>query len=192
MRVLKAATVLLLAGLALALHLSRSPAVPSGVEMPLRAVDGVGITVQDLDRSVEFYTKVLFFEKVSNVEALAAGIRQRVVRLRLGGEFLELREHPDPKTMPGAFQHIAIVVNDIDQVDLWLRRHRVEHARPGAAGVRAFSFKDPDGYPLEIRQYPSGTGHPRWHFQSRSVFLGIDLEGHALEVRSQSATVRMP
>ena len=174
MRVLKAAIVLLLAGLALALHLSRSPAVPSGVEAPLRAVDAVGITVQDLDRSVEFYTKVLFFEKVSDVEALASGIGQRVVRLRLGDEFLELKEHPGPKTMRGAFQHIAIVVNDIDQVDLWLRRHRVEHARPNAAGVRAFSFNDPDGYPLEIRQYPPGAGHPRWHFQSRSVFLGID------------------
>lgn len=186
MRVFKVATVLVVAVFALALHLSRSPAVPSGAEAPLGAVQAIGITVQDLDRSVEFYTKVVFFEKVSDVESFPSGVRQRVVRLRLGDEFLELREHPDPKTMAEAFQHIAIVVNDIDQVDLWLRRHRVVHAPPNAAGVRAFSFKDPDGYPLEIRQYPPGTGHPRWHFQSGSVFLGIDLDGHALEVRPRA------
>jgi hypothetical protein len=32
------------------------------------AVDSIGMTVSDLDRSVEFYSKVLSFEKVSETE----------------------------------------------------------------------------------------------------------------------------
>jgi len=35
---------------------------------PVVAVDVVGMTVADMDRSVEFYSKVLSFEKVSDVE----------------------------------------------------------------------------------------------------------------------------
>ena len=31
-------------------------------------VDSVGVTVSNLDRAIEFYTKVLSFEKVSEVE----------------------------------------------------------------------------------------------------------------------------
>src|SRR2546423_940 len=56
------------------------------------AVAMVGLTVSDMDRSVEFYTKVLDFEKVSDNELAGReyeqlegvfGARIRVVRLRL-------------------------------------------------------------------------------------------------------------
>jgi catechol 2,3-dioxygenase-like lactoylglutathione lyase family enzyme len=82
------------------------------------------------------------------------------------------------------FQHIAIIVNDMDQAYLWLRRHRVQHASPepqrlpdwntNAAGIRAFYFKDPDGHPLEILQFPPDKGESRWQRPGSSIFLGID------------------
>ena len=59
------------------------------------AVGALGMTVSDMDRSVEFFSKVLSFEKVSDVEvagdayehlAGVFGLRMRVVRLRLGDE----------------------------------------------------------------------------------------------------------
>src|SRR5215475_12134201 len=69
-------------------------------------VDSIGITVSDLDRSVEFYSKVLSFEKISETEVSDSesehlqgvfGIRMRTARMRLGDEFLELTEFLAPR-----------------------------------------------------------------------------------------------
>src|SRR5438094_518151 len=45
---------------------------------------------------------------------------------------------------------------------------------PGAAGIRAFYFRDPDGHPLEVLQFPRDKGDPKWHAPSDRLFLGID------------------
>src|SRR5713226_10650299 len=93
------------------------------------AVVAVGMTVSDMDRSIEFYSRVLSFEKVSDVEVAGPeyehlqgvfGLRMRVVRMRLGDEFIELSEYLAPKGRPIPvdsrsndrwFQHIAIIVS---------------------------------------------------------------------------------
>jgi catechol 2,3-dioxygenase-like lactoylglutathione lyase family enzyme len=179
---------------------SSSPALrPS--RAPVRAVDAVGMTVADMDNSIEFYTKVLSFEKVSDAEVAGEdyerlqgvfGLRMRVVRLRLGEEFIELTEYLAPKGRPIPvdsrsndrwFQHIAIITNDMERAYQWLRKNRVEHASSGpqrlpdwnkqAAGIKAFYFKDPDGHALEILQFPEGKGHLKWHEAS-----GIQASGH--------------
>jgi catechol 2,3-dioxygenase-like lactoylglutathione lyase family enzyme len=202
MRSRKTGLALFLIGLGLIVYLSLPVAAPSSPEALVQAVDGVGITVSDMDRAVDFYSRVLFFEKVSDVEVSGSeyerlqgvvGLRLRVVRMKLGSEAIELTEYLTPKgrAIPGDsrsndrwFQHIAIIVNDMDQAYLWLRRHRVQHVspepqrlpdwNPNAAGIRAFYFKDPDGHPLEILQFPPDKGEARWHRRSDSVFLGID------------------
>src|SRR5262252_9534145 len=89
------------------------------------AVDSIGLTVSDLDRSVEFYSKVLSFEKVSEWEVDGPeyerlegvfGLRMRTARMRLGDEFIELSEFLAPRGRPAPvdtrandrwFQHIA-------------------------------------------------------------------------------------
>jgi len=168
----------------------------------IRAVGAVGMTVGSMERSIAFYSDVLGFEKVSDVEVWGEdyerlqglfGLRMRVVRMRLGGEVLELTEYLTPRGRPIPvdsrsqdrwFQHIAIIVSDMDRAYALLRQHRVEHASPApqrlpdwnpdAGGIRAFYFKDPDGHPLEILQFPPGKGDARWHRPSDRVFLGID------------------
>jgi hypothetical protein len=59
--------------------------------------------------------------------------------MRLGDGFIEPMEYAAPRgrRVPADsrsndrwFRHIAIIVNDMDQADLWLRRHRVEHVSP--------------------------------------------------------------
>src|SRR5439155_7964076 len=116
-----------------------------------------------------------------------------VVTMRLGDERLELTEYLTPRGRPApadarsndrSFQHVAIIVNDMEQAYLWLRRHRVQHVSPGpqrlpdwnpnAGGIRAFYFKDPDGHALEILQFPPDKGDARWQRPSDRVFLGID------------------
>src|SRR5215469_13476459 len=174
-----------------------------GAASPLAsAVDSVDITVSDMDRAVDFYSRVLRFTKVRETEVAGEtyenlegvfGVRMRVVRLQLGDEFIELTEYLAPKgrpITPGArsndrsFQHIAIIVSDMDRAYEWLRQNKVEYASSGpqrlpnwnrnAAGIKAFYFKDPDGHPLEILQFPPDKGTEKWHQPTDKLFLGID------------------
>ena len=165
-------------------------------------VDAIGITVSDMDRAVDFYSKVLTFEKVSDTEVAGEsyehlegvfGVRMRVVRMRLGDEFIELTEYLAPKGRPIPvdsrsndrwFQHIAIIVSDMDKAYARLRQNNVEHASSGpqrlpdwnknAAGISAFYFKDPDEHPVEVLQFPPDKGAEKWQRSTNKIFLGID------------------
>jgi len=180
------------------------PAVWAGASSaPLvRAVESVGMTVADADRSIDFYSRVLFFQKTSDVELEGSdyehlegvfGLRMRVVRMRLGDESIELTEYVAPKGKPIAidshsndrwFQHIAIITGDMDRAYAWLRQNRVQQVSSApqtlpayikpAAGIRAFYFEDPDHHSLEILQFPSDKGNPKWHQSDGKLFLGID------------------
>ena len=161
------------------------------------AVRAIGMTVPDLDRAVEFYTTVLAFEKVDEVEVSGGdydrlqrvfGLRMRVARLRLGEETIELTEYLAPRGRPAPvdgrsndrwFQHIAIIVTDMDRAYAQLRAHGVEHVSPepqrlpdwnsNAGGITAFYLKAPDGHTLEILEFPPGKGDsPRWASTTRS------------------------
>jgi catechol 2,3-dioxygenase-like lactoylglutathione lyase family enzyme len=117
----------------------------------------------------------------------------RVVRMCLGDESIELTEYLTPRGRPIPvesrsndhwFQHVAIIVSDIDRAYQVLRQHHVQHASTGpqrlpdwnknAAGIRAFYFKDPDGHTLEVLQFPPDKGDPKWHGATNKLFLGID------------------
>jgi len=167
----------------------------------VRSVESVGMTVSDIDRSVDFYSRVLSFRNVSDVELAGSeyeqlegvfGLRMRVARMQLGTEFIELTEYLAPKgrLVPADsrsndrwFQHIAIITSDMDRAYAWLRQNKVapvstgpqtlpDYIRP-AAGIRAFYFEDPDRHPLEILQFPPDKGTTKWH-QAAGLFLGID------------------
>jgi catechol 2,3-dioxygenase-like lactoylglutathione lyase family enzyme len=174
------------------------------------------MTVSDLDRSVEFYSKILHFEKIAEFEVCGDayehlegifGLRMRTARLRLGEEAIELTEYMTPKGRPFTpdthsndawFQHIAIIVSDMNRAYAWLRQNRVQHASPGpqrlpdwnqaAGGIQAFYFRDPDGHFLEILQFPSGKGKDKWHTSGDRLFLGIDHT--AIVVKDTQASLR--
>jgi len=168
----------------------------------VNSVEAVGVTVADMDRSVEFYSKVLTFEKVSDIEVAGSeyeqlegvfGLRMRVVNMKLGDEVLELTEYlaprgrlipPDSRSNDRWFQHIAIIVSDMDRAYQKLREAKVAFASSGpqrlpdwnknAAGIKAFYFKDPSNHTLEILQFPPDKGIAKWHRASDRLFLGID------------------
>jgi len=188
-----------------------SEAQPAGL---VQSVGAVAMTVGSMERSIAFYSDVLGFEKVSDVEVLGEpyerlhaifGLRMRVVRMRLGGEAIELQEYLTPRGRPIPvdsrshdrwFQHIAIIVSDMDRAYARLRQHHVEHASPApqrlpdwnvnAGGIRAFYFKDPDGHPLEILWFPEGKGDPKWHQPSDRLFLGVDHTAIVVSDTAQS------
>src|SRR5262245_58034328 len=109
-------------------------------------VDVIGLSVSDMDRSVDFFSKVLAFEKVSDVEVAGEawehlegvfGLRKRVVRMRLGDEQIELNEYlvprgraipVDSRSNDRWFQHVAIIVSDMDAAYRRLREFKVQHA----------------------------------------------------------------
>jgi catechol 2,3-dioxygenase-like lactoylglutathione lyase family enzyme len=191
------------------------PASP-GAARAVESVAAVGMTVSDMDRAVEFYTKVLTFEKVSDSEVAGEsyeqlegvfGLRMRVVRLRLGEEALELTEYLAPKGRPVPtdsrsddlwFQHVAIITSDMDRAYQLLRRNKVQHASTGpqtlpawnksAGGIKAFYFKDPDGHALEVLQFPAEKGAAKWHQKTDRLFLGIDHT--AIVVRDTEASLK--
>lgn len=165
-------------------------------------VEAIGITVKEMNRSVRFYTEVLGFKKVSDdsyqgdhYEKLEGifGINIRVVRLQLGDEYIELTDYlttggrsipEDAKSNDLSFQHIAIVVSDMDKAFRQVRKYNVEYVStlpqtlpksiPAAEGIKAFYFHDPDDHNLELIYFPEGKGQEKWQHPNGKTFLGID------------------
>ncbi len=182
----------------------------------VRSVESVGMTVSNMDRSVDFYSRVLSFAKISDVELYGSdyehlegvfGLRMRVVRMQLGTEFIELTEYLAPRGRPVPqdsrsndcwFQHIAIITSDMDRAYARLVQNKVPRVSTGpqtlpeyikaAAGIRAFYFEDPDRHPLEILQFPTHKGAEKWHQPASDLFLGIDHT--AIVVHDTEAALR--
>src|SRR5881296_1415053 len=179
------------------------------------SVESVGMTVSDMNRSVAFYS-ALTFQKISDVEVLGEqyehlegvfGARMRIARMQLGNEYLDLTQYlaPPGRPIPADsrsndlwFQHIAIVVRDMDQAFEKLRALKVQFVSTGpqtlpasikaAAGVKAFYFRDPDQHNLEIIYFPPGKGDPRWQEKTDNLFLGIDHT--AIGISSTDASLK--
>src|SRR6266699_651380 len=175
--------------------------VSISAQSPKVAVESIGMTVSDMDRSVEFYS-ALTFQKVSDIEVFGEefehlegvfGARMRIVRMRLGHEYVGLTQYlaPPGRPIPADsrsndlwFQHVAIVVRDMDQAFEKLRALKVQFVSTGpqtlppsikaAAGIKAFYFRDPDQHNLEIIYFPPGKGDPDWQEKTDKLFLGID------------------
>jgi len=58
----------------------------------------------------------------------------------------------------------------------------------GAAGIRAFYFRDTDNHNLEILWFPPDKGNPKWHKPTDKFFLGIDHT--AIVVSDTEASLR--
>jgi len=165
-------------------------------------VGAIGITVKEMNRSLKFYTDVLGFRKISDTEFAGEqyeklkgifGLHIRVARLQLGEESIELTDYltaggrsipEDQKSNDLAFQHIAIVVSDMEKAFQLVKKFNIEFVStapqtlpksiPGAEGIKAFYFHDPDNHNLELIYFPKGKGQPKWQKNNGSIFLGID------------------
>jgi catechol 2,3-dioxygenase-like lactoylglutathione lyase family enzyme len=159
----------------------------------VHAVGCIGVPVSNLEHAKDFYTGVLQF-RTAEGSGGAREPHERAVRLALGRECIELREPvggvrhavpADSQSNDRWFQHVAIVVRDIDRAYARLERYHVVHVSPepqrlpewnkSAANVRAYYFKDPDAHTLELISFPDDKGDPRWHVApGDDLFLGID------------------
>lgn len=135
-----------------------------------------GITVSDLERSIDFYHDVLGLEIVTEPSPLFSGedlskglgvpdASLKLILLKAGDATVELLQYPTPPSpidtpLPqnalGA-QHIAFLVDDIEATVKALEARGVEFYSPVnvvddglLAGWRWVYFSDPDGITLEL------------------------------------------
>ena len=119
--------------------------------------------VSDMDRSLEFYSR-LGYQCLGTV-ALGGG--SSLAMLQFPEEpavSLELVHHPGREAVrPGGFDHLAVQVEDLAATLESLTRKGL---RPGPlewpageAGPRIAFLADPDGYRIELGQWPDG--HPQ-------------------------------
>ena len=169
--------------------------------------------VADLDRAVAFYRDGLGFRTVSRgplgpavseLLGLPSTPAEEAV-LRLGDEEVALVRFdppgvpypPDSRSSDGWFQHLAIVVDDMAaawrqlaaQSPRPISTNGPERLPPRNGAVTAVKFRDPDGHPLELIQFPPGGGRPAWQRAAGAgsgPFLGIDHSAMAVASTARS------
>lgn len=182
-------------------------------------ISGVSLTSADADALAAFYEALGFtrggvelrggpaFARLTSLP----GAEARVILLTLGRERLELvsfaeagRPYPRERASNDPwFQHFAIVVASMEAAYARLRdcagwtpitRSAPQRLPERSGGVAAFKFRDPEGHPLELLEFPEDRLPPVWRArldeQRRGVptpFLGIDHS--AIVVASSSRSI---
>ena len=177
----------------------------------LTAVAGFHLVTADLPRLRRFYQETLDFAVDGPEQAIArnelellglqgAGRRQA---LRIGEQVIAIDqfdtmgraypEHGDAASL--WFQHLALVVADMGEA--YRRVMAVtpiseggpQHLPESSGGVHAFKFRDADGHPLELLQFPPGARPRAW--QGKSVIagqIGLGIDHSAISVADADAS----
>ena len=153
--------------------------------MKLKTILHTGLTVSNLDKSVEFYQDVLGLDLIFRVDDRAPGWNNdyigrlvgipnaelREAWLALGDHVVELVEYLSPKgqstsqTRPNDVGnvHVCFLVDDIEAAYKELSAKGVRFAGPPPkvaegerAGVSGIYMWDPDGHNIELLYYPPG------------------------------------
>lgn len=120
------------------------------------------IRVGDLERSIDFYTRVLGFIEVDRTEYPEG--KFTLSYLKAPGEgnkapMLELTYNwgVDSYDLGSGYGHVAFAVDSMDEIAAQLRRAGLEFTwgpgkTPNGRTTMAF-IEDPDGYQIELLQY---------------------------------------
>ena len=159
----------------------------------LHGITGFQLSTADALGLARFYQEGLGFEAeplrsipMDELKLLGVPGGGRCVPLRLGGQRIELqmfeqrgRGYPaDASAADEIFQHVALVTSDAARAFERARgcgaklisRAGVVTLPPSAGGIMAVKFRDPEGHPLELIQFPKGSS-ALW---SGEGILGID------------------
>lgn len=171
--------------------------------MAVTRIARLSLVTADPAGSEAFYRDALGFER-TGVEERARGTR--VTTLRLGRETVELvafaepgRPYPpDSASYDLWFQHFAIVVAPMREayarlcaVGGWtaISTDGPQRLPESSGGVTAFKFRDPEGHPLELLEFPTGKAPDAWRERHvEGPCLGIDHS--AIAVADTAPSVR--
>ncbi len=173
-----------------------------------QAVQAIGLTVSDASRAAEFFVGAFNFTVTA--DAVLSGdeasylygvpnAQVRIVSLALGQETIRLMQFlsggeskaipEDSKSNDLWFQHFAIIVSDMDKAYAQLQKFSFTPISPEPQtlpnDIKAFKFRDADGHPLELLQFPAGLGPDHWQEKDK-LFLGIDHSAIAIASTERS------
>jgi len=150
------------------------------------------LVASDLDRAMRFYATLGFSprarvrvtrDEMTLLGLAGGGTRQTLIRgpSRLAIDCFDAPGRPfqaDANAADILFQHLALVTDNVDKS--WARASAAGAATisragpvklpPSTGGMTAVKFRDPDGHPLELVQFPMGAA-TSW---AGSGLLGID------------------
>lgn len=127
----------------------------SGIE----ALTGIGLNARDPEALADFFVRALGFRRTADGVALGA----------TPVELTPASGAPYPGETPGwspLFQHFAIVTDNmatalarLQAAAGWtaITREGPQTLPASSGGVTAYKFRDPEGHPLELLQFPSGS-----------------------------------
>ena len=138
-----------------------APAAPPRMAATMTTRDAVvRYQIADVDRAIAFYTRQLGFQLDSHAGPVFASVSRGALHLLLSGPGSSgTRALPDGRRQePGGWNRIVLYVDDLAEVVARLRtagtrfRNDVE-AGPGGKQIQ---IEDPDGNPIELRQWIRG------------------------------------
>ena len=131
------------------------------LSMPDFRLDHTMIRVKDLDRSLDFYTRILGM-KIHRKTEYSEGRFTNTFVGYIGedeGTNIELTYNWDQQenyNKGNGWGHLAIKVSDVYATSEYLKHHGVEFTKepsPMKNGTRILAFiKDPDGYVIELNE----------------------------------------
>ena len=183
---------------------------PAGAQH-LSAIAEFRLVTADLPRLLGFYRNVLGFipngpEQAINADELrllglhGSGRRQA---LRFGAQSVAIEQFDPPgRPYPADgnaaslwFQHLALVVADMAQAYQRVREAAAisdggpQHLPASSGGVHAYKFRDPDGHPLELLQFPDSSRPEAWQGKSAAAGqIGLGIDHSAISVADANAS----
>lgn len=177
----------------------------------LSAIAGFRLVTADLPLLSKFYQDVLGFatdgpeQAISGDEMRLLGLRGSGRRqgLRLGPQSVALDQfeypgRPYPAEGDAAslwFQHLALVVSDMAPAYQRVRDAAAisqggpQHLPASSGDVQAYKFRDPDGHPLELLQFPDGSRPASWQGKSAAAGqIGLGIDHSAISVADADAS----
>ena len=173
---------------------------------------GFGLTAGDARRLSEFY-QAAFDCRLLNTDRLEGAAFETLMAARggahritlgLGQQTIEILQFDTPgrpyvkplSPIENSFQHFALVVSDMDSA--WRRLTTLpgwtamtiggpQRLPPRSGNVTAFKFRDPEGHPLELLEFPADSRPAYWSSLPSGLFLGIDHS--ALSVADVEASI---
>ena len=128
----------------------------------IKGLAHIGVFVQDIKRSKEFYIDVLCFDCFFETDIDTDEGVVKVAFLRTGSCVLELVEQPshEKRSPDGVVAHIALDVDDLGLIQICLEKKGIKFDTEKPVhlptvfdnGVKFINFKGPDGETIELNQ----------------------------------------
>ena len=125
-----------------------------------KRIDHVELVPSRFDATLDFYTRVLGFKERERLTIEGHPPLRQVVYLELGGTVLEVLDFDGPEPWAGpaprvGYRMLALEVDSMEDALEHLKNHGISPTLGpfDAGGSLRAEINDPDGLPIELRQW---------------------------------------